>query len=342
MHEFAHKYFKMKKTFFTDVAVLRSLSIMVVVAFHTTGMMYADAHFPATKALYHSIYYTFNQCLLINVAMPMFVFLSGYLFHYQLLRGRVTSFVGMVRKKALHILVPYFVFSLVMMSTTANVNIISLLRGGYWHLWFLPMLFWCFVVSYVLRRLARPICCVAILIATFGLSLCGKFLPQIMGLHNITVWYCWFFLGGAAFLFKEQITSFMHRYRLPWLLVLGYVVLTVFVPVPYGERTWFATLAQVGAVLALWQVFHTLRPAAMQRLYPLVWLSRYSYGVYIFHNWLAVYLISSTAQRILPLAAWAAAHVVLFPLGFFLATFLLSLACSWALLKTRVGKYLIG
>ena len=75
---------------------------------------------------------------------------------------------------------------------------------------------------------------------------------------------------------------------------------------------------------------------------PLVLLSRYSYGVYIFHNWLAVYLISSTAQRLFPLAAWAEAHVVLFPLGFFLATFLLSLACSWLLLKTRVGKYLIG
>ena len=342
MHEFAHKYFKMKMTFFTDVAVLRSLSIMVVVAFHTTGMMYADAHFPATKALYHSIYYTFNQCLLINVAMPMFVFLSGYLFHYQLLRGRVTSFVGMVRKKALHILVPYFIFGLVMMATTANFHPISLLRGGYSHLWFLPMLFWCFVISYALRRLARPIYSVAILVATFGLSLCGKFLPQIMCLHNITVWYCWFFFGGVVFLFRERITSFMRRYRLQWPLILCYVALTVAYPVPYAERTWFATLAQVGVVVALWQVFHTLRPAAMQRLHPLVWLSRYSYGVYIFHNWLAVYLISSTAQRLFPLAAWAEVHVVLFPLGFFLATFLLSLACSWLLLKTRVGKYLIG
>lgn len=333
---------KGNRTFFPDVAVLRSLSIMAVVAFHTTGMMYADAHFPATKELYHSVYYAFNQCLLINVAMPMFVFLSGYLFHYQLATGRVTSFVGMVRKKVLHILVPYFVFGLVMMATTANFNPISLFRGGYWHLWFLPMLFWCFVVSYALRRLTRSIYYVAILISAFGVSLCGKFLPQIMGLHYITVWYCWFIFGGVVFLFCEQISSFMRRYRLQWLFILSYVILTVLHPVPYGERTWFATLAQAGVVVALWLVFHTLRPAVMHRLHPLVWLSRYSYGIYIFHNWLAVYLISSTAQRLLPLASWAEHHVVLFPLCFFLITMLFSFACSWLLLKTRVGKFLIG
>lgn len=47
---------------------------------------------------------------------------------------------------------------------------------------------------------------------------------------------------------------------------------------------------------------------------PLVWLSKYSFGIYIFHNWVGPYMISSTAKRIFPLEDLAANHVVLFPL----------------------------
>ena len=46
--------------FLQDISVLRSLSIIAVVFFHVYGMMFAN-HFPATKELYHSIYFTFNN-----------------------------------------------------------------------------------------------------------------------------------------------------------------------------------------------------------------------------------------------------------------------------------------
>ena len=61
------------KKFFTDIAVLRSLSVIAVVIFHTYGMMYAKDHFPDTQLVYHSIYYFVNQCVLMNIAMPVFI-----------------------------------------------------------------------------------------------------------------------------------------------------------------------------------------------------------------------------------------------------------------------------
>ena len=64
-----------------DVIIIRSFAIIMVVAFHAYGMMYAD-HFPELKDIYNQIYFIWNQCIFINVAMPMFVFVSGYLFAF--------------------------------------------------------------------------------------------------------------------------------------------------------------------------------------------------------------------------------------------------------------------
>ena len=69
------------KNFLSDIVFLRAISIVFVVAFHAYGMMYAAAHFPALKDTYYQMYFTLNQCVFINIAMPMFVFVSGYLDH---------------------------------------------------------------------------------------------------------------------------------------------------------------------------------------------------------------------------------------------------------------------
>ena len=141
------------KEFLQDISILRSLSIIIVVFFHVYGMMFAD-HFPATKELYHSIYFTFNNCWIINIAMPMFVFISGYLFYYQLQKGKYLTFIPLVKKKFTRILIPYFIFGLIMMATTGAFHPFELLHGGYWHLWFLPMIFWFFIISYFLKGVA--------------------------------------------------------------------------------------------------------------------------------------------------------------------------------------------
>lgn len=67
-----------KKEKLQSIAIIRAFSITLVVAFHAYGMMYAN-HFPKLKEIYHSTYFTINQFYFINIAMPMFVFVSGYL-----------------------------------------------------------------------------------------------------------------------------------------------------------------------------------------------------------------------------------------------------------------------
>ena len=63
---------------------------------------------------------------------------------------------------------------------------------------------------------------------------------------------------------------------------------------------------------------------------------------FIFHNWVEMFMISRTAQRLILLDYWAIEHTTLFPLLFSLMAFIISWGLTWLLLKTRFGKFLIG
>ena len=126
----------LKKThnskFIDYIGILRVFCVLTVVFFHCYGMMYADAHFPSSVEIYKGLYFHANQCFLINLAMPMFVFLSGYLFQYLLQLGKYPMWGNLFKKKALRILFPYFLFGLLFMGTTGNFNPIKLITGAYW------------------------------------------------------------------------------------------------------------------------------------------------------------------------------------------------------------------
>lgn len=332
-----------QKTFMPDIAILRTLSVVVVVVFHVYGMMFAD-HFPQTKDLYKSIYFYFNNCVIINVAMPIFVFISGYLFFYQLKKNKYQSFIQMVKKKTIRILVPYFVFGLVMMATTGGFYPFELLYGGYWHLWFLPMIYWCFIISYFMKSIDKwnRWVLLTVTLAIFGVPLLGKFIPRIMGLHNITIWYCWFFLGGVMYVFKNQTTTWILRYKINILLLLVYIAITVTSPTDYGNITLQLIISQICIIVFLWNVIHTMPQSLIKYFKPFISFSRYSFGIYIFHNWVALYLVSNTMKRIFNLQSLAQEHIILFPFMFFVVTLIVSYFMSYILLKTKIGRFLIG
>ena len=92
-----------------DIAILRTFAIVCVVFFHVYGMMYAN-HFPASKDIYASMYFRVVQCGLINIAMPLFLFISGYLFVYLLQKGKYSTFGDLLKNKVQRVLLPYFIF----------------------------------------------------------------------------------------------------------------------------------------------------------------------------------------------------------------------------------------
>lgn len=113
----------MNKLLQFDIIILRIISIIIVVFFHAYGMTHAS-HLPANIALeYKDKYELFNQSYLINIAMPLFTVISGYLFCGQLFKQRYSSFINLTWQKAKRLLIPYYFFTAFFMITTNNISL---------------------------------------------------------------------------------------------------------------------------------------------------------------------------------------------------------------------------
>lgn len=328
-----------------NLDIIRALSIIIVVAFHGYGMMYT--HFnDATNQMYSDIYEPFNQSVLICIAMPMFIFVSGYLFSYLLGLGKYKTWSELVRKKAQRILLPFLVFSWIFMATTGNWHPLEpIIQGTYWHLWFLPMLFWCFIIYYGIHRAGLSnrlwFTIPLLILSLFGVS-APKFVPMYIGLQYIHKWFFWFYLGGMICQYKDIITAALTKYNSFLLLIAAYFAYALIDIREYGDDTWYATLGNASMVVALWYLSTLVDWTKLKISTYIISFSTYSFGIYIFHNWVEHQLLSNTSKRILHLDEIAATHEILFPLCFFLVALFISWFLTKLLMMTKVGKYLIG
>lgn len=333
----------MKNKRLDDISILRVFCILVVVFFHCYQMMWAKAHFPLTITAYRKLYFNVVECGAINIAMPFFVSISGYLFCYLLMLGKYPTWEYLLQKKGLRILLPYVVFSLLFMVTTDSWNPMSILRASYWHLWFLPMLFWCFIFGYGLYRMKLRVNVEVILITIlFGGTLMSGFFLKWLGLARINYWYYWFYLGFLCYKYREVLSSFLSKYKLAILMLLCSISIIVLFPVEYGNSTWHGNLAVTCCFVSISSLMSGIEWSKHKVTVPIVKFSSYSFGIYIWHNWVALMLISNTSKEIFGLPELAANHVILFPLCFSLITLAISWGLSWAMMKTKIGKFLIG
>lgn len=208
------------------------------------------------------------------------------------------------------------------------------------------MLFWCFIVGYGIHKVRTNIYFELVLLLFI---LAEKLFPAIridlprwIGLHNISAWFYWFYLGMLCYKYRDTLSSYLGKYRLSVLLLICSIAIIVLFPVEYGDSTWYGNLAVTCCIVSLSCLMSGIDWSKYELTTPVVKFSAYSFGIYIWHNWVALMLISKTSQRIFGLPELAANHVILFPLCFSLITLAISWGLSWGMMKTKVGRFLIG
>jgi len=134
-----------------DLDLLRVLAITLVVLRHTFS--------PFTKDWNVSVYYDYSLPLdfigqyISTLSMPLFVFISGYIFSY--LRNdlkKYSTYKILIKKKIKRLLIPYFLLGPIYIYLFLDFKYYSDFLLNLWkgcgHLWFLLMLFLLFLFYY--------------------------------------------------------------------------------------------------------------------------------------------------------------------------------------------------
>lgn len=285
-----------------------------------------------------------SSYLIPDANMPLFTFISGFLFYFLFKeKGKYRDFLPFVTGKVKRLLVPFLFFGLLLpLSSIGYPDVLVFVRdkmlvgeGG--HLWYCPMLFWCFIFAFVLLKinnkwLVAVFCALSLFLCCsyeFVWSLPFK-LP--LGIGNACYYFVYFFAGGVVCNYRQALSQKLVPKR--WLLLAAYVLVALvfryFKPVLPFQAVLYA--------LVLWVfVLYFSEKGKLAYSSRVASLSKMCFGVYIFHHWLAWNFTHFSGLQ--PLFQQ---HYILFTVVLLFVVGGLSVLFTWLALKTRVGRLLLA
>lgn len=347
-----------KQTRLYEITIIRPIIIVLLVFMHSFTMFTGGATWPLPNGIYPVKLYEDLTWFSYGFLMEAFVFISGYLFSYQL-KSKQMSLISIVKKKSHRLLLPSIVFSVIYFlfflrddSSTLLSSMLNILSGS-GHLWFLPMLFWCFIFGYIIKkskipeRIKHTFCLICAMVSgIFG------FLP--FQLSKACYYLFFFYLGMSIFNKKDALLAWLSRKKIV-LLIISYIFcyvllsafkenLTLLTPsnlfYVFGRSVLLKSSTLIYSTLGLMSLFCVV----------LYWLNRHQdwkpsliwvnanllcFGVYIYHQFILKYLYYNTAfpscfdTYSLPWVGFGSAIVV-------------SILFTWITRRSRLGRFLLG
>jgi len=208
-----------------EVNALRALAILLIISHHSFAI-FQPKGWVVNFFVPQFAPYAYLSMLLRNVGLPLFIFLSGYIFQYQYVTNKKELLTGkFLLNKLQRLLVPAIIFGILYMVILGNIRedikniplLIYKLLNGTDHLWFLPMLFWCFVFICLLKSLYnKPVYILAISFIMVPFSL---FLPEDWSIAKALYHFSYFALGFYVMANKPYLQALLKN-KLILLLIL--------------------------------------------------------------------------------------------------------------------------
>ena len=283
--------------------------------------------------------------------LPMFVFISSYVFSFkEETIGRKESIWPVIIKKAKRLYLPSILFSLIYIplapkSILGNVVYnIQLILNGIGHMWFLPMLFWCFPILWLLFK-------IRFIWLRFAISFLFAIAPTLSLPLQVgaALNYSFYFLLGYELYKKKNDYYGYLRIVITWLifitLFIGFTIIKNKYLTTNSEDTFITQVIVLSANKFATLIYSTLGIIAMlmtaisvtsrNSISPMiVKIGTYCFGVYIFQQFILqiIYYHTTLSQVV--------RNGVLPWLGFIVAL-IISLLLSYLLRLTKVGRSLI-
>ena len=369
----------MNKRLLYEISIIRPLIIFLLVVYHSL-CVFTGGWVPPQGVPSNDVYWWLGH-LISGFRIETIAFVGGYVFCYQCLElGRRQGFLGFVWKKFKRLIIPCFVFGIAYYMLFRFNAARFTWRVAFWrvangvgHLWFLPMLFWCFLACWLVDRLLQWLherhegwyCPVGwvLLVALAGVSLL-RVTGLKMGLSRAPYFLFYFYLGYWLRALRKDgrgVRGGGWTVAVLWVVYIVFLLLhlqatNLYMPgCAFKCPRWLQGSSQTvlhlltlghtaGGILAVYATTMLwLRRHRTADAQPSGWLrecSRLCYGVYVLHMFFMQPIYFHTV-----IPQWycsSAAGAWLLPWGVLAVTLALSVAGTWLLLKTRVGRFLIG
>lgn len=189
-----------------EIDIIRTFVIILLVLYHALAPYCGGWDMPSYAQPNEGFYW--GGKLAYSGMLETFVLISGYVFAFSL-QKKVISFQLLLAGKLKRLFVPCMCWGIIMTliffgpSKLLNLEHFWKIIGGYGHLWFLPMLFWCFLMEYGIQHClkGRNLMLVLMIIAILPW-------PGIPFRFNQSLYYLLFFhLGGIFFRNRERLRT---------------------------------------------------------------------------------------------------------------------------------------
>jgi hypothetical protein len=344
----------MKQKTLNDVILLRPLAILLLVVYHAfivyRGGWRAPAGFHEIKT------YWWIATASYSFMLELFVMMSGYVFGFQMLElKKKYTLKYLISNKFKRLIVPSIVFSILYYVIFRWNDPLRPLKAiydvlcGIGHMWFLPMLFWCFIGAYLLLLIKasdglKLTLCICIAIVSF--------LPLPFGIGSSMYYLLFFYLGILLYKNREYLlVKFGSR---KWIYAFGMAYLITFVCFTLlKEEIVFTTdsivtkaleiafskammiiYATLGCLFA-WLLANTFLQVKKAIPTWIIAANRLCFGVYLYQQFILKILYYHTSLP-MPLGAYW------LPVLSFILTLVLSMIFSFLTRTTKIGRMLIG
>ena len=299
-----------------EVDLLRPLSILLVVLQHAFTIYWGK--WSAPEGFVDCAPYKWIAATSFSFTMELFVLLSGYVFGYQMIvLKKDYSMLSLAKNKFNRLICPALIFGVIYAlifywQRTPFDAIYSVLKGA-GHLWFLPMLFWCFLLCYLLfRSKMSERAKFAILFASILLSTVA--LPFRL---DRALYYIFFFYLGMSLIKNQDLRMKLSKNNI-FLLTAVLVYLVFFISyelaIPVLKSAASSRLLQLlfSPLKKYWMFAYALpgtlffflltcRLAEGRNSLPrfVLYASSVSFGVYLFHQIIIEVLYYKTSLPVL-------------------------------------------
>lgn len=345
------------KKILTDVCAIRLMLIILLVLYHSFAI-FCGGWTPLDGYPEPAEYWWIGKAAY-SFMLEAFVFISGYVYGYQIYRNpEKLSMKTVVNSKLKRLILPSIIFStiyyLLFYDLTDSIwKIAYSILCGTGHMWFLPMLFWCFIFTFIAEKTGLRN--ILIILIAFVMAILSA-VPLPLRLSSAMYYFLFFYIG---YIIKRKDLNIRKLFTCRYAMAFTCIYLCIFIGMTLLQSQYLggaihptdimildkgisiiiktAIKLSIGlsGSLAIYSVTNLIIAHGLTLPPALISLSSYCFGIYIYQQFILKFLYYHTEipEIVSPyLLPWIGFVVAL--AGSFFLTYLTK--------KTKIGNRLLG